>query len=243
MTTMRDLIRSLGGGSLPTRRPDQQYIAGYAFPPGMLGRALTRCPPSVTEDVLDVGLRQFFLAAAADPDLRASMPSRVVDEAWHEFITFTRAYEQFCLRAFGRFLHHEPEYLMDSDEATANQTTVLWGTWQTACYFAGLDAEATAEAPVLFSADHDAHLDGARRYVATCGAEGACTAPDGVACVQHELRGAAEGGSGQNRRRARRGGGSVGSWAPFVGGGCSANGCGGSSCGSGCGGGGCGGGS
>ena len=132
---------------------------------------------------------------------------------------------------------------MDSDEATANQTTVLWGTWQTACYFAGLDAEATAEAPVLFSADHDAHVDGARRYVATCGAEGACTAPDGVACVQHELRGAAEGGSGQNRRRARRGGGSVGSWAPFVGGGCSANGCGGSSCGSGCGGGGCGGGS
>ena len=111
---MRELIRSLGSASLPTRRPDPEFIAGYAFPPGMLDRALTRCPPSVTQDVLDVGLRQFFLAAAADPDQRASMPSRVVDEAWHEFITFTRAYEQFCLRAFGRFLHHEPEYLMNA---------------------------------------------------------------------------------------------------------------------------------
>jgi hypothetical protein len=91
----------------------------------------------VTADLLEDGLRQFFLAAAADPELRASMPSRVVDEAWHEFITFTKAYDHFCQKAFGRFLHHQPEYLMDPEEATANQTSVPWETWRTACLSAG----------------------------------------------------------------------------------------------------------
>jgi hypothetical protein len=36
------------------------------------------------------------------------MPSRVVDDAWHEFILMTRLYHQFCDGAFGRYLHHTP---------------------------------------------------------------------------------------------------------------------------------------
>ena len=39
------------------------------------------------------------------------MPSKVVDNLWHEFILNTREYEQFCQQAFGRYLHHTP---MDS---------------------------------------------------------------------------------------------------------------------------------
>jgi hypothetical protein len=34
------------------------------------------------------------------------MPSRAVDEAWHEFILDTRTYTSFCHAAFGRYLHH-----------------------------------------------------------------------------------------------------------------------------------------
>ena len=155
----------------------------------MIDRALARCPESASAEVLEAGLRQFFLAAAADPDLRASMPSRVVDEAWHEFITFTRAYDEFCQRAFGRFLHHQPEYLMEPSQATANQTTVLLATWRTACLSAELDPDTTRTAPALFAADVWAGLDKARTYVATCGSGDACTTSDAVVCVEHELRG------------------------------------------------------
>ena len=31
------------------------------------------------------------------------MPSQVTDDLWHEFILYTRNYEDFCRRAFGRF--------------------------------------------------------------------------------------------------------------------------------------------
>jgi hypothetical protein len=188
MNTMSEMVRSIVRGRIRTAA-DPQFIASYAFPPGMIDRALARCPESASAEVLEAGLRQFFLAAAADPDLRASMPSRVVDEAWHEFITFTRAYAEFCQRAFGRFLHHQPEYLMEFSEATANKSTVLLATWRTACLSAGLDPDTTRTAPILFAADHWAGIDKARTYVATCGSGDACTTSDDVVCVEHELRG------------------------------------------------------
>jgi hypothetical protein len=253
MNTMSEMVRSIVRGRNRTAA-DPQFIAEYAFPPGMIDRALTRCPASVTAEVLDAGMRQFFLAAAADPDLRASMPSRVVDEAWHEFITFTRAYQEFCQRAFGRFLHHQPEYLMEAAEATANQTTVLWGTWRTACLSAGLNPDLTRKAPTLFAADRAAHIDGSRMYIATCGSRDACTASDDVVCVAHELRAPAREASrsGRHARRGRGersraagagcggdgdgGGCGVGGGGDGESGGCGSGGCGGG----GCGGGGCG---
>lgn len=35
-------------------------------------------------------------------------PSRRVDEAWHEFLVFTRDYANFCNTFFGKFIHHNP---------------------------------------------------------------------------------------------------------------------------------------
>ncbi|WP_109435681.1 MULTISPECIES: glycine-rich domain-containing protein [Aquimarina] len=35
-------------------------------------------------------------------------PSYLVDLVWHEFILFTRFYEQFCLKHYTRFIHHTP---------------------------------------------------------------------------------------------------------------------------------------
>ncbi|MFY0675119.1 MAG: hypothetical protein JXQ87_17120 [Bacteroidia bacterium] len=35
-------------------------------------------------------------------------PSLVVDNAWHEFILFTRLYHKFCDEHFGRYVHHSP---------------------------------------------------------------------------------------------------------------------------------------
>lgn len=43
----------------------------------------------------------------ADTD-RLPMPSEMVDEVWHQFILFTRDYDNFCRSVFGRFIHHQP---------------------------------------------------------------------------------------------------------------------------------------
>ena len=37
------------------------------------------------------------------------MVSPRVDQAWHEFILFTREYAAFCQKAFGEFIHHVPK--------------------------------------------------------------------------------------------------------------------------------------
>jgi hypothetical protein len=37
------------------------------------------------------------------------MPSRAVDEAWHEFILDSIPYTRFCNLAFGAYLHHTPD--------------------------------------------------------------------------------------------------------------------------------------
>jgi hypothetical protein len=48
-----------------------------------------------------------FLDLAAGSSLPLA-PSKRVDKAWHEFVLFTREYEEFCRERYGRFLHHDP---------------------------------------------------------------------------------------------------------------------------------------
>lgn len=70
-------------------------------------------------------LRQFFLAHLQSDPQYVSMPSQVDDELWHEFILYTRNYDAFCRRAFGRF--------MPMGEAVDLRTgTPRWGKYPTA---------------------------------------------------------------------------------------------------------------
>lgn len=46
-----------------------------------------------------------FLDEAAN---KASIPSILVDNAWHEFILHTREYMSYCNSRYGRFIHHIP---------------------------------------------------------------------------------------------------------------------------------------
>jgi hypothetical protein len=39
---------------------------------------------------------------------RLAMTSKEVDEIWHQFILFTREYQEFCHTVFGEFIHHAP---------------------------------------------------------------------------------------------------------------------------------------
>ena len=45
-------------------------------------------------------------------------PSKLVDEAWHAAILFTKDYHQWCMQHLGRFLHHEPNDGMSNSTQT-----------------------------------------------------------------------------------------------------------------------------
>ncbi len=48
-----------------------------------------------------------FLDMVHDTNQHLS-PSYLVDLAWHEFILFTRFYDEFCKKHYNRFIHHTP---------------------------------------------------------------------------------------------------------------------------------------
>ena len=199
-------------------RKAEAYIAAYRFP-AHISRRIIRREPQVDEagwPLVEQGLREWFVCCAWRGRTIVGMPSRLVDEAWHEFILDSLSYIRFCENAFGEYLHHTPDEAMstpmpdaladtvrawDRSEMGSSEDSVLWD----------LDDRIGVERPLRL--DH-AQLTAARSRVQS-------PAMTGWAYV---------GGGGFI---GSDGGGSEG------GGGCSASGCsGGGSCG---GGGGCGG--
>jgi hypothetical protein len=100
------------------------FINAYRFPAELTRRFREKHPELTMEQSARVfeGLRQYFLACLAAQTngiaRQCGMPSRAVDDAWHEFIVMTRDYEAFCQGAFGAYLHHTPKLQMQ--EATTN---------------------------------------------------------------------------------------------------------------------------
>jgi hypothetical protein len=54
----------------------------------------------------------------------------VADDLWHEFILYTKNYEQFCRKAFGRFLHHTPAAVLSKGQ---QGNAGIRRTWFYAC--------------------------------------------------------------------------------------------------------------
>lgn len=52
-------------------------------------------------------------------DLAFTQATKIIDEMWHTFILFTRDYDEFCSRYFGRFIHHAPTPRSVYDEVIA----------------------------------------------------------------------------------------------------------------------------
>lgn len=65
---------------------------------------------------------RFLLMTASHP-ASAIVPSRIVDEFWHQHILDTRAYAQDCLAVFGFFLHHYPYFGMNGEDDAARLAT------------------------------------------------------------------------------------------------------------------------
>lgn len=203
------LYRHLAG---KLRREREAFIRGYPFPPQLHEKLATRHPHWQDDQINLVlrALRQYFLvcleAQAATGRLTIGMPSKAVDDAWHEFILMSRHYTEFCRHAFGRYLHHAPESTLQSgiDDALVNtlQQFKSGGGRLGWTMLGGM--------PLLFAADRVLGVEDGYHYDT-----------EAMARLEHKR---------QRRKLARDGGGDAGWSVDFSG--CGADG----GCGGGCGG-------
>jgi hypothetical protein len=107
-------------------RKRERFIADFEFPRYLRRRIRKRLPGLSREEIelVERGLREWFVCCAWRWNALLGMPSRAVDEAWHEFILDTHAYTHFCQGAFGEYLHHTPEEAMRTPMGDALGETV-----------------------------------------------------------------------------------------------------------------------
>ncbi|MEX0672849.1 MAG: hypothetical protein WD175_02200 [Candidatus Paceibacterota bacterium] len=62
---------------------------------------------------------QMFLWMAAQSE-QPCVPAPLIDDAWHEFLVYTREYEAFCAEYCGGFMHHQPHLGEDVEEVNVD---------------------------------------------------------------------------------------------------------------------------
>ena len=133
------------------------------------------------------------LAATAHAGQRmVAMPSQAVDDAWHEFILFTRQYDKFCRHAFGRFLHHTPAEAMSTPTQASDG---LKRAWRLACAHEKIDPKKPDRLPRLFAIDAALGIAGGFIYQLDCLAATGGAAGSGY-CASHIGCGSGGGCSG-----------------------------------------------
>lgn len=150
-------------------RGRQRRVHLDTFPyASLLDRRLAAKHPQLTLEqrkLVFTALKDYFHLCREARRRMVSMPSQVVDDAWHEFILFTRQYETFCREAFGRFLHHTPA------EAMASPTQAQDGikrAWRLACRREGIDPRHPARLPLLFAIDSQLGIAHGFHYKLDC---------------------------------------------------------------------------
>jgi hypothetical protein len=142
---------------LITRKRRRAFIQGYEFPLALKNKLRDELEADRPVNVALEGLREWYLAClAAGPKASLGMPSRAVDIAWHEMILMTRTYHHFCERAFGYYLHHSPEAVMDEPmrDSLARTLHAVEGSGVT--MMAGV--------PLLFAIDEELGLEGGHTW-------------------------------------------------------------------------------
>lgn len=107
-------------------RKRERFVSGYEFPDYLWKRVEKRLPDLSEKEIelVERGLREWFICCAWRWGTVLGMPSRAADEAWHEFILDTRCYTNFCVGAFGEYLHHTPDEAMTTPMGDALGETV-----------------------------------------------------------------------------------------------------------------------
>ncbi len=164
-----------------TKAKREKFIDDYIFPVTIKKKLLETYPHLSNNDVYLIltGLRQYFHICNMAGSRFVSMPSQVVDCAWHEFILFTRQYQQFCNTAFGRFLHHTPA------EAMSGKTIAQDGikrAWRLCCIREKIDPKYPNKLPLLFSLDGNLSIPDGFHYSRDCSKTGDSYCASHVGC-------------------------------------------------------------
>jgi hypothetical protein len=146
----------------------REFIREYAWPPGLLDRLQARHEwySRKNSALVAEGLRQYFLAYQMSGCRFVAMPSQVVDDLWHEFILYTRAYEDFCQKAFGRFFHHTPAEALSPERRRSNEG--LRRVWWHACKQENIHPVRPTRLPLLFALDKKLNIANGFHYSADC---------------------------------------------------------------------------
>ena len=129
-----------------------EFIRSYTFPRGLFDKLQAKRPELDLKqmELVARALRQFFLAHLCSGRKFVSMPSQVTDDLWHEFILYTRNYNEFCRRAFGRFMHHTPAVVLGADR---QNNAGLRRAWWYSCKEENIDPAKPTRLPLLFAID------------------------------------------------------------------------------------------
>ena len=246
------------------RAQRRAFISSYAWPAGLTRRFGEKHPglSAANCDLAFDGLRQYFRVCLAADKRMISMPSQVVDDAWHEFLLYTRDYNEFCEAAFGRFLHHTPAEAM---QAPTSAQDGIRRAWRLSCRDENIDPNRPERLPLLFAIDAALQIPGGFFYNLDClpfnqtpgrdgttycathiGCGGGCSSDGGDSSGTHSSshvgHAHSDGGHGSHAHSDGGHGSHTHSDGGHDGGDGGSHGCGGdsggSSCGSGCGGGG-----
>ena len=146
-----------------------EFIRSHPLPAGLFERLRKKYPQLSLKDcqLIAQGLRQFFLAYLKSNRQFVAMPSQGVDDLWHEFILYTKHYDQFCRKAFGKFLHHTPAIALSADK---RDNTGLRRVWWYSCREENIDPKSPTRLPLLFAIDSKLNIPGGFIYAANCSA-------------------------------------------------------------------------
>jgi hypothetical protein len=130
----------------------ESYTRTFELPRGLFDKLRHKRPSLTLKDcqLVSHALRQFFLAYHKGGYKFVSMPSQAVDDLWHHFILYTRNYQVFCQRAFGRFLHHTPAVVLGPDR---QDNAGLRRVWWHCCIEDNINPRKPSRLPLLFAID------------------------------------------------------------------------------------------
>ena len=144
-----------------------EYIRQFTFPNGLFDKLRKKPPELSLKDcqLVALALRRVFLAYLKSRRRPVSMPSQVVDDLWHEFILYTKAYDAFCRRAFGRFMHHTPAAALSN---VHEHDVGLKRCWWHACREESINPRKPTRLPLLFALDSKLNVADGFRYALDC---------------------------------------------------------------------------
>ena len=114
-------------------------------------------------DLVERGLRQFFLACLRSRGKFVAMPSRVVDSMWQGFAAQDAAYRDWCMLAFGDALPYAPAEALGHKE---RHNDGLRRAWYWACRDEVINPKEPSRLPLLFALDSKLKIENGFRYLA-----------------------------------------------------------------------------